>query len=87
MTDNTKMGSEEEKAEKEKAKAEEDKAKAEEKEAKEKKEKANNLKKELVLDQHKIPLEELLARTGTDLDKGLTTAQAEEQLKKYGSLI
>ena len=76
------MGSEENKAEKEKA--EEDKAKAEEKEAKEKKEKANNLKKELVLDQHKIPLEELLARTNTDLEKGLTTAQAEEQLKKYG---
>ena len=40
------------------------KAKAEEKEAKEKRDKANNLKKELVLDQqHKIPLEELLART------------------------
>ena len=42
------------------------------------------LKKELELDEHKITLEELYKRFGTDINRGLTTKQAEEGLKKHG---
>lgn len=44
----------------------------------------NELKKELELDDHKIPLEELYKRRNTSGDKGLTTAQAKEHLEKDG---
>merc|ERR1711881_318394 len=43
-----------------------------------------NLKQELELDEHKVDLDVLLKRYETDLDKGLTTAQAAEGLKKHG---
>ena len=45
-----------------------------------------NLKQELELDEHKVDLDVLLKRYETDLDKGLTTAQAAEGLKKHGPL-
>lgn len=44
----------------------------------------NELKKELELDDHKIPLEELYKRRNTCGEKGLTTAQAKEHLEKDG---
>ena len=44
----------------------------------------DNLKQELELDQHKVDLDVLLKRTGTDINKGLTTEQAAEGLKKNG---
>jgi len=48
------------------------------------KERMEGLKKELELDEHKITLEELYKRFGTDINRGLTTKQAEEGLKKHG---
>lgn len=44
----------------------------------------NELKKELELDEHKIPVEELCARRQTDIAKGLTSAKAKEYLEKEG---
>merc|ERR1711881_493590 len=43
-----------------------------------------NLKQELELDEHKVDLDVLLKRYETDIDKGLTKAQAAEGLKKHG---
>ena len=44
----------------------------------------DNLKKELELDVHKVPLEELLRRYNTNLINGLTKRQAETNFAKYG---
>lgn len=51
---------------------------------KEKKKDMNELKKELELDEHKIPIEELWARRKTDGQKGLTSAQAAAFLEQDG---
>ncbi len=47
-------------------------------------EKLSNLKQELELDVHKIEVDELVKRFGTDLDKGLSKSQAAELQKKHG---
>lgn len=44
-----------------------------------KKEKLDDLKKELVMDEHKIPLEELAARYGTNMEQGLKEDQVLKQ--------
>ena len=44
----------------------------------------DDLKQELELDVHKVELEELYKRFETDINKGLTAAQAAEGLKKHG---
>merc|ERR1712165_255782 len=46
--------------------------------------KTEDLKKELELDVHKIELEQLYKRFGTDLTNGLTTAQAQAGIEQYG---
>jgi sodium/potassium-transporting ATPase subunit alpha len=43
-----------------------------------------NLKKELEVDDHKIPVEELYRRYTTDPDRGLTTAKAKSNLERDG---
>ncbi len=43
-----------------------------------------NLKQELELDVHKVELDELCKRFSTNLDRGLTAAQAKESLEQYG---
>jgi len=48
------------------------------------KERMQGLKKELELDEHTVSLDELYKRYGTDIDRGLTTAQAAEGLIKHG---
>jgi len=48
------------------------------------KDRMEDLKQELELDVHKVDLEELYKRFETDIDKGLTKAQAAEGLKKHG---
>merc|ERR1719266_2997228 len=48
------------------------------------KDRMEDLKQELELDVHKVDLEELYKRFGTDINKGLTAAQAAEGLKKNG---
>ena len=47
-------------------------------------EKTEDLKKELELDVHKIELNDLLKRFGTDYANGLTTKQAEAGIEQYG---
>merc|ERR1712158_156016 len=42
------------------------------------------LKQELELDEHIVDLDVLYKRYGTDIEKGLTTAKAEEGLRKHG---
>eukprot|EP00049_Salpingoeca_infusionum_P016487 m.337439 g.337439 ORF g.337439 m.337439 type:complete len:1105 (+) comp16082_c0_seq7:416-3730(+) len=50
-----------------------------------KQEELNQLKKELVLDEHLIPMEQLMDRLGLqDLDMGLSTALAEQRLEEEG---
>ncbi|CAB4063111.1 ATP1A [Lepeophtheirus salmonis] len=44
----------------------------------------DNLKQELELDVHKVSLDELCKRNGTDLANGLTQSRAEENRKKNG---
>merc|ERR1712079_361977 len=46
--------------------------------------KTEDLKKELELDVHKIELEQLDKRFGTDYNNGLTTAQAQAGIEQYG---
>merc|ERR1712165_210545 len=46
--------------------------------------KTEDLKKELELDVHKIELEQLYKRFGTDYNNGLTTAQAQAGIEQYG---
>jgi len=48
------------------------------------KERMQGLKKELELDEHIVSLDELYKRYGTDINRGLTTAQAAEGLIKHG---
>jgi len=48
------------------------------------KERMQGLKKELELDEHIVPLDELYKRYGTDIDRGLTSKQAAEGLIKHG---
>lgn len=43
-----------------------------------------NLKKEVTIDEHKIPLEELIDRYQTNIEQGLTTEQARDLLAKNG---
>jgi sodium/potassium-transporting ATPase subunit alpha len=43
-----------------------------------------NLKKEVTIDDHKIPLEELIQRYETNIEQGLTTQKADEVLQKTG---
>merc|ERR1712180_370882 len=52
--------------------------------AKKKKTDVNELKQELEIDVHKITADELLKRFGTNLETGLTTAQAKAGLLKHG---
>lgn len=42
------------------------------------------LKQELELDVHKVPVDELCKRFSTDLNRGLTTAQAKANFEQYG---
>ena len=44
----------------------------------------DNLKQELELDVHKVEVEELCKRFGTDIEKGLTEQAAADGLIKYG---
>uniref|UniRef100_T1EIA9 Cation-transporting P-type ATPase N-terminal domain-containing protein n=1 Tax=Helobdella robusta TaxID=6412 RepID=T1EIA9_HELRO len=44
----------------------------------------DNLKKELEMDEHKLPLNELVDKLGTDTEKGLTTQRAREILERDG---
>jgi sodium/potassium-transporting ATPase subunit alpha len=44
----------------------------------------DDLKKELDMDEHKIPIEELYARLGTDPNLGLTNAKAKQVLERDG---
>lgn len=46
--------------------------------------KMDDLKQELEMDEHVIPIEELVQRLGTNLHTGLTTAQAVENIERYG---
>jgi len=48
------------------------------------KERMQGLKKELELDEHIVSLDVLYKRYGTDIDRGLTSAQAAEGLIKHG---
>lgn len=43
-----------------------------------------NLKKEVSIDEHKISLEEVIERFGTDIEQGLTSEKARELLAKNG---
>merc|ERR1711931_579261 len=52
--------------------------------AKKKKTDVNELKQELEIDVHKITADELLKRFGTNLESGLTAAQAKAGLEKHG---
>merc|ERR1711931_520441 len=52
--------------------------------AKKKKTDVNELKQELEIDVHKITADELLKRFGTNLENGLTAAQAKAGLEKHG---
>ncbi|XP_064470594.1 sodium/potassium-transporting ATPase subunit alpha-B-like [Ornithodoros turicata] len=49
-----------------------------------KKEKMDDLKKELSMDEHKIPIEDLYARLGTNPATGLTSRQAKDILARDG---
>ena len=51
---------------------------------KEKQKKTEDLKKELELDVHKIELDQLCKRFGTDVGAGLTTAQAKAGNEEHG---
>ncbi|CAD5215636.1 unnamed protein product [Bursaphelenchus okinawaensis] len=51
---------------------------------KNKQDQLNELKKEVEMDEHKVPLEELVARLNTDLVNGLTTPQADEIYRRDG---
>ncbi|CAB3397184.1 unnamed protein product [Caenorhabditis bovis] len=51
---------------------------------KDKKAEINDLKQEVSMDEHTIPLEELIARLGTNVETGLTRARAAELLQKNG---
>uniref|UniRef100_A0AC34GT49 Cation-transporting P-type ATPase N-terminal domain-containing protein n=1 Tax=Panagrolaimus sp. ES5 TaxID=591445 RepID=A0AC34GT49_9BILA len=42
------------------------------------------LKKEVKMDEHQIPIEELMDRYNSDIDRGLTTAEAEKKLNRDG---
>ena len=48
------------------------------------KQKTEDLKKELELDVHKIELDQLCKRFGTDIANGLTTAQAQAGIAEHG---
>merc|ERR1711931_413008 len=52
--------------------------------AKKKEKNLNELKKELEIDVHKVTVEELCKRYGTNLERGLTEAAAKEGIEKYG---
>nr|XP_022323941.1 sodium/potassium-transporting ATPase subunit alpha-like [Crassostrea virginica]XP_022324237.1 sodium/potassium-transporting ATPase subunit alpha-like [Crassostrea virginica] len=54
------------------------------KKKKSKKENLDELKQELEMDEHKIPIEELYARLGTDPTMGLTAQRAKEVLERDG---
>uniref|UniRef100_A0A8R1HZH2 Sodium/potassium-transporting ATPase subunit alpha n=1 Tax=Caenorhabditis japonica TaxID=281687 RepID=A0A8R1HZH2_CAEJA len=51
---------------------------------KEKKQELNDLKQEVKMDEHTIPIEELVTRLGTNLETGLTRGKALEILQKNG---
>ena len=44
----------------------------------------DELKQELELDVHKVSLDELIKRFGTDLERGLTTSAAKKNFETYG---
>ena len=44
----------------------------------------DNLKQELELDVHKVPMPELCKRFGTDVNRGLTGSQAKANFEQYG---
>jgi len=52
--------------------------------AKKKEKDFNELKQELELDVHKVPVDELCRRFGSDKDRGMSTKQAEANMAKYG---
>ena len=52
--------------------------------AKQKASDLNDLKQEVQMDEHQIPLEDLLARFSSNVENGLTTAKAEEHLARDG---
>uniref|UniRef100_A0A1I8HCB3 Cation_ATPase_N domain-containing protein n=1 Tax=Macrostomum lignano TaxID=282301 RepID=A0A1I8HCB3_9PLAT len=45
----------------------------------------NDLKKEIEIDDHKVPVAELMQRLGTDAESGLEESEAERRLELYGS--
>ncbi|CAI5449972.1 unnamed protein product [Caenorhabditis angaria] len=51
---------------------------------KDKKSELNDLKQEVKMDEHTIPIEELVTRLGSNLETGLTRAKAAEVLQKNG---
>ncbi|XP_045626276.1 sodium/potassium-transporting ATPase subunit alpha-B [Procambarus clarkii] len=51
---------------------------------KKKEKQINSLKQELILDDHKIPLEELFQRLSVDPDRGLTQSEAVKRLERDG---
>nr|CAB3224447.1 sodium/potassium-transporting ATPase subunit alpha-3-like [Phallusia mammillata] len=54
------------------------------KKGKKEKKDMDDLKQELEMDEHRIPIEELFQRLNSDPDKGLTSAQAKEYLERDG---
>ena len=54
------------------------------KSGKEKKKNLEDLKKEIVMNDHKMKLDELVKQYETHIDNGLTTAKHKELLEKYG---
>ena len=51
---------------------------------KKKEQNLDNLKQELELDVHRVPIDELCKRWNTNVKTGLTDAQAKENLEKFG---
>ncbi|ULT89873.1 hypothetical protein L3Y34_008347 [Caenorhabditis briggsae] len=51
---------------------------------KDKKQEINDLKQEVKMDEHTVPMEELVTRLGTNLETGLTRQKAQEILLKNG---
>jgi sodium/potassium-transporting ATPase subunit alpha len=56
----------------------------EKKKKKNKKQELEDLKQEIDMDDHKIPMAELVARLGSDVDVGLTSAKAREVMERDG---
>jgi sodium/potassium-transporting ATPase subunit alpha len=49
-----------------------------------KKQELDDLRREAHMDEHQIPIDDLMTRYESNLDKGLTTQQAEQYLARDG---